>query len=54
MQTEFVIQYPPEPAGYWSFDGSRNGTWFAAYSYPNKFHRWMHKVFFGITWKEKL
>ena len=54
MQTEYVIQYPPEPAGYWSFDGLRTGTWFAAYRYPNRFHRWMHKVFFGIVWKEKL
>ena len=54
MQSEYVIQYPPEPAGYWSLDGTTPGTWFAAYRYPNRFHRWMHKVFFGIVWKEKL
>lgn len=37
--------------GYWSFTCNPTIV-FASDGYPNFFHRWMHKILLGITWRK--
>jgi len=49
-----AIQRNPTPVAEWSFDPLFRDYGIASQHMPNRFHRWMQRVFLGVYWRQAL